>query len=148
MGPAIMVLSSLLNVVNYNPTAPTSKDRVKITVKAEKPADGKRVVLLTLEIAEGWHLLANPVGHPDLVPEQTRVSFTSSGKPVEAKIEYPVATRVIKDEVVGDYAIYEGTIKIRATVAQADDLEAILWVRAYNERGCILPSKVKLKLEP
>jgi hypothetical protein len=146
MSPAVMLLSLLLVVANLYPTA-TSKDKVKITVKADKATDGKRLVVLTLEIDRGWHLLANPVGHPDLTSEQTTVRFTSGGKPVEAKIDYPIATRVIKDEVVGDYAIYEGRISIKATVAQADDLEAILWVRAYNDRSFILPSRVKLKVD-
>jgi hypothetical protein len=143
-----MILFLTATCVVGQSTAPTtSKDKVKITMKAEKPAEGKRVVALTLEIAKGWHMLANPVSNDDLKGEETRVSFTSGGKPALATIEYPKATRVVRDPYLGDFGVYEGTITIKAAVAQADDLQAAVWVRTLNGRVCILPSKVQLKVE-
>src|SRR5947208_9864081 len=40
----------------------SSEENVKITAKIDKD-----VVTLTVEIAKGWHLYANPVGNPDLL---------------------------------------------------------------------------------
>src|SRR5436309_704727 len=129
MMPSIIVLSSLLGTSLHYPAPRTSKDHVNITIKADEPIDGKRVVHLTLDIAKGWYMMANPVGNAEMTSEQTSVRFSSRGKPVSAKVDYPAATRVVKNDVVGDFAIYEGTITIKATVTQTEDLEAILWMR-------------------
>src|SRR5712692_7304219 len=86
-----------------------SEDNVKITIKADKPVDGKQLVSLTLEIAKGWHAYANPVGQADLAGVQTVVTFTSAGKAVPAKVEYP-AGKLVKDNIIGDYKVYEDTI--------------------------------------
>ena len=121
----------------------TSEDNVKITVKADK-----QVVMLTLEVAKGWHLYANPVGNPDLLSSQTVVTFTDGGKPVEAKIKYPEG-KLTMDKVIGDFKIYEGTITITATLPSppSGQLEAVVAVSTCNETTCLLPAKVKLKIK-
>jgi hypothetical protein len=125
-----------------------SEDNVKITVKADKPADGKQVVTLTLEIAKDWHAYANPVLLPDLAAAQTVVTFTAGGKPLAAKVEYP-AGRLIRDAVVGDYRVYEGVITIKSTVERTDDrpIEAAVFFQTMSDHGCPTPSKVRLKIE-
>ncbi len=121
----------------------TSEDNVKITAKADK-----QVVTLTLEVAKGWHLYANPVGNPDMLSSQTVVTLNDGGKPVEAKIKYPDG-KVVKDKVVGDYNVYEGTVTITATLAAAPagQLEAVVAVQTCTDTMCLLPSKVKLKVK-
>jgi DsbC/DsbD-like thiol-disulfide interchange protein len=128
--------------------APKSEDKVKFTVKAAKPESGKQVVTLTLAIEKGWHAYANPVGNADLDPTKTVVTFTSGGKPVPAKIEYPEG-KLHKDTVVGDYKIYEGTITIKATIDHTgtDPVEATVAIQVCDEGSCLAPSKVKLKVE-
>jgi DsbC/DsbD-like thiol-disulfide interchange protein len=128
--------------------AKKSEDNVKITVKAEKPADGKQVVTVTLEVAKGWHVYANPVGNPDLVSSQTAVTFNSGGKPVPAKVVYPEGA-LVKDKVVGDYKVYEGTVTLKATIDRPTDgpVEAEVAFQCCDENRCLLPSKVKVKVE-
>src|SRR5262245_66487502 len=75
-----------------------SSDVVKATARAEKPdADGKQVVVVTIEIEKPYHLYANPVGQADLASNQTVLSFTT--KVDDSKIEYPEG-QVVKDKVV------------------------------------------------
>jgi DsbC/DsbD-like thiol-disulfide interchange protein len=128
--------------------AKKSEDNVKITVKADQPADGKQVVTLSLEIAKGWHLYANPVGNPDLTSSQTTVTFTSGGKAVPAKVQYPEG-KLKKEPAIGDYKIYEGTISIKATIDRngAGPAEAEIGFQCCDENRCLLPSKVKVKVD-
>ncbi len=121
----------------------SSQDNVKFTVKADK-----QVVTLTLEIAKGWHAYANPVGNADLLTAQTVVTFIDGdGKPVAARIEYPDPI-VVKDNIVGDYNIYEGTVTIKATLATpiAGPLEAVVGFQTVTSTHVVLPSRVKLKV--
>jgi len=121
----------------------SSEENVKITAKVDKD-----VVTLTVEVAKGWHLYANPVGNPDLASSQTVVTFMDGGKAVAAKVVYPEG-KVTKDPVVGDYRIYEGTITIKATLPSvpAGPLEATVAVQTCTETMCLLPAKVKVKVK-
>jgi hypothetical protein len=147
----VALLACVVGLTGWNTVgaAPKkSEENVKFTVKAAKPEGGKQVVTLTMEIAKGWHLYANPVGNPDLATSQTVVRFTSGGKPVAAKIEYPEG-KVEKDATVGDYKIWEGTVTIKAVldVSGAGAVEASVAIQTCNESSCLPPSMVKLKIE-
>jgi hypothetical protein len=133
--------------------APESKDAVKITATADKPdADGKQIVTITIDIQKPWHLYANPVKNEDMVNSQTVVKFNANNKAVgDAQIKYPAGTEK-KDATVGNYMIYEGKIEITATVRRAKDdpslLEAAVTLSACDETKCLMPSTVKVKVEP
>ncbi len=102
---------------------------------------------MTLEIAKGWHAYANPVGNPDLVSSQTLVAFSAGGKPVPAKVVYPDGV-LIKDNVVGNYKVFEGTITITATIDRpSGPVEAAVTIQTCTETMCLLQSTVKLKVE-
>ncbi len=128
--------------------APTSEDNVKFTVKADKPVNGKQVVTLTMEVANGWHAYANPVGPEAFASIQTTVTFTSGGKPVAAKIVYPEG-KLVKDKDVGDYKTYEGTVTIKATIDRPPTgaVEASVLVQTCTETKCLPTAKIKLKVE-
>src|SRR5262249_49356202 len=99
--------------------AKRSDAMVKASAKADKPgADGKQVVIVTLDIAKGWHTYANPPGLEDLASVQTTVAVGANGKPLEAKVEYPEGKEV-KDKVLGNYKVYEDKVTIKATVSRA-----------------------------
>ncbi len=123
---------------------------VKVTASADKAdADGKQVVVVTLTIDKDWHAYANPVILEDLASVQTTVKITSQGKPAEAKIEYPKG-KLVKDPVVGDYAIYEGKVEIKAAVRRAKGetgpLEVSVLFQACNDtkKLCLMAATVKL----
>ncbi len=95
---------------------------VKIEAKGNKIADdGTQVVTFTLTVDKGWHLYANPVGNPDLLDNQVTVALSSKTKLQDVKVAYPAGT-VVKDDTVGDYRIYAGTVKITATVQRQGGL--------------------------
>src|SRR5438552_2167658 len=75
-----------------------SDSEVKISAVATKPdAAGKQVITVTLAHSEGWHTYANPVGNDDFDSNKTVVTVLANGKPIDAKIEYPVG-KVTKDK--------------------------------------------------
>jgi hypothetical protein len=128
-----------------------SKDAVKVTATADKPDDaGKQSVTITLDIDPKWHLYANPVKNEDMVSAQTVVKLAASAKLDDVKITYPPGKQ--KKDSAGTYDIYEGKIDIKATVRRAKDdnspLDVSIQVSACDEVKCLLPSTIKIKVEP
>lgn len=131
----------------------TSEAVVKVTAKADKPDDaGKQVVTITLTMDRDWHTYANPVGLEDLEGAQTVVEITSKNKPERVKLAYPKG-KLHKDEVVGDYSVYEGKVEIKATVQRAKGdsgpLEVKVKFQACSDvaKTCLVPATVKLSVE-
>ena len=54
-----------------------------------KAEDGKRKVVVTLTIADSWHIYANPVGNENLIESQTDVILFVDGKTAKTKVNYP-----------------------------------------------------------
>ena len=108
------------------------------------------MVTLTLAIESGWHLYANPVGNEDFADNQTVVAAVPKSKHEVLKVEYP-AGKPVKDKTVGDYKVYEDTISIKAEVRRAKDstdpLELNVKVQACNDKTCLLPATVKVKVD-
>lgn len=124
----------------------SSADVVKIDAKADKPdADGKQNVTISIAIDNKWHLYANPVGNDMLKSAQT--TLKAGGKTEIVKVDYP-AGKTIKDEVVGDYKTYEGTIVIKAVVRRGagGPLDLSVRLQACDEKSCHLPATIKLEL--
>ena len=125
-----------------------SDSKVKASVTASKlGADGKQTVTITLDVAKGWHLYANPVNHNNefLDGNQTTVKIASKEK-VNFKVMYPVGkTKIDKKE---KYDVYEGTVKIEATVMRArgdtGPLQINIEVSACDDKVCLQPGVVKL----
>jgi DsbC/DsbD-like thiol-disulfide interchange protein len=128
-----------------------SKDAVKITATADKPdANGAQNVVVTLDIEPKWHLYANPVKNDDMVSAQTVVKLSAGDKLSDVKITYPPGKQ--RKDSVGTYDIYEGKIEIKATVRRekgdSSPLDVTVQVSACDETKCLLPSTVKIKVEP
>lgn len=127
-----------------------SEDLVKITAKADKPdADGNQIVTLKLQVEKSWHLYANPVGQEDLLSSQTTVNSAGKGKAEVLKVEYPPG-KEIKDPTIGNYKVYEDTVTIKAHVRRAKGdtgpLELKVKFQACNDKSCLLPSTVTVKV--
>ncbi|VTT96385.1 thioredoxin domain-containing protein : Thioredoxin domain protein OS=Singulisphaera acidiphila (strain ATCC BAA-1392 / DSM 18658 / VKM B-2454 / MOB10) GN=Sinac_5043 PE=4 SV=1: Thioredox_DsbH: DsbC [Gemmataceae bacterium] len=123
-----------------------SADVVTAKLTAGEPADGTRTVTLTLTVADGWHVYANPVGSDDLLESQTRVSVFVDGIEAKADVAYPKG-KAITDTANAKYGVYEGTVTITATVPAGKDaaIEARVKVIACKEGTCLLPSTLKVK---
>ena len=132
--------------------ATRSDSKVKITTKVEPEqpgADGKQVVTITLQIDEGWHLYANPVGSEDYVSSQTTLTVDAKVKPKDVKVEYP-AGKEIEDKILGKYKVYDDKATIKATVTRgagdSGPLELTLKFQACTDKQCLLPVTKKLKV--
>jgi hypothetical protein len=124
---------------------------VKASAEATRPdADGKQTVTLKLTVERPWHLYANPVGLDDLADAQTTVTVTNKNKPEVLKTAYP-AGKVVKDEVVGNYKVYEDTVTIKLELRRAKGdtgpVELAVKLQACNDRTCLLPATLKVTAE-
>ncbi|MFO0823865.1 MAG: hypothetical protein U0792_12260 [Gemmataceae bacterium] len=88
-----------------NPKEIQRRRQPKITVG--EPADGKRTVKVTLAVAEGWHIYANPVGGDDLLDSQTQLTVFVDGKEAMTEVVYPKG-KSITDAAGAKYSVYGG----------------------------------------
>jgi hypothetical protein len=131
-----------------------SDTKVKSTAIALYPhTDGKQVVIITLEIEEGWYIYANPVGPKNFADNQTVVTFTAKEK-VTASVNYPegvVKTAVDENKQAVRYRVYEGKVKLLARVQRAggdkSPLQVSVAVNACNKNTCLFPATIKLTIQ-
>lgn len=130
---------------------PTNSDSVvKATATAEKPgADGKQIVKIKLAIDKGWHIYANPVGNEDHESAETVVRLVAPTT-AKAKLEYPKG-KLVKDKLVGDYSVYQSEAIVNAIVqwpkdAKPSPLEFSIKLQACNDKTCLLPSTIRVKV--
>ncbi|MBX7102974.1 MAG: protein-disulfide reductase DsbD N-terminal domain-containing protein [Gemmataceae bacterium] len=126
----------------------TTETVVKVSAKAEKPsADGTQTVVFTVRIDNAYHLYANPVKNPDLDAAQTKLTVTGAEL---VKVEYPPG-KLIVDKIVGDYAVYEGEIKITARVRKkvgaTGPVESTIKCQACSEKACLPIGNIKTRIE-
>ena len=120
---------------------------VKLAATAAEPdAEGRQKVTVTLTIDKPWHIYANPVGSKSLEGAETTIKVLVDGKEVPANVDYPKG-KSVKDQVVGDYLVYEGEVTITAQVTRpkgaAGALEVAARVQACTERECLLGATLK-----
>lgn len=149
---AAIMLVSLAYPGTATGQALKSDSVVKVSAKAEpeKPgADLKQEVTVTLDIARGWHVYANPVGLDDLNTSQTVVKVASKHEFEKADISYPKGQEV-NDPVLGKYRVLDGKVTISAKVKRAagdsSPLEVSVKFQACNDRQCLVPATKKLTI--
>src|SRR5262245_37556151 len=130
--------------------AQKSDSVVKVAAKLSKSdTEGDQTVTITVDVDKPYHLYANPVGNPALKAAQTTVRF-STKLAEEPKIEYPEG-KLVKDDTVGNYKTYEGTLKITAKVRRvkgdSSPLNLSIKLQACDKNSCLLPATVKLTAE-
>ncbi|MBI2805764.1 MAG: hypothetical protein HYX68_12360 [Planctomycetes bacterium] len=124
-----------------------SDSKVKATATTTK-IDAKltQTVTITLKIDKGWHLYANPVNHEFLEGAATTVKIAGKNKNTTASVKYPPGKKIVDKKET--YNIYEGVVKINATVVRAPGdvgpLEITIGVQACDKGVCLSPAKVKL----
>ncbi len=125
-----------------------SDSKVKATATAGKiSADGKQTVTITLDVAKGWHLYANPVNHNNdfLNGNKTIVKIAAKEK-VQFNVKYPVGKTKVDDKE--KYDVYAGVVKIQADVVRmmgdSSPLEISIVVSACDDKVCLDKGTVKL----
>ena len=126
-----------------------SVDQVKGKATATKPDDkGRQTVTITLDIAKGWHIYANPVGNELLEPGQTKVKIVSKVKLKDVDVAYPKGKLVVDGKE--KYSIYEDRITIQAAIARAPGdtgpLEISIAVQACTDKTCLQPGTLKFSV--
>jgi uncharacterized protein YyaL (SSP411 family) len=125
-----------------NPKESADVVKGEIAVTGE---DGKRKVVVTLLVADGWHIYANPVESESLAESQTVATLLVDGKAVKADLAYPKG-RQYTDAAGEKYNVYLGTVRITGiTRAPVDSkLEARIQVTACKDGKCLLPSTIRI----
>jgi DsbC/DsbD-like thiol-disulfide interchange protein len=144
----VLGLAPVLGQAELEAQGKKSDSVVKIGASVTKPdKEGKQTVTLTLDIDNGWHTYANPVGNKEMTQDQTTVTLNTKGK---VDVKYPEGT-VVKDKIFGEYKVYEGKVKITATVQRPNDetgpLEVTVKFTSCTDKMCLLPATVKIKPE-
>jgi uncharacterized protein len=129
-----------------------SNDMVMVVATAGQIENDTQKVTFTVDVEKGWHIYANPVGHDDLADNKTVVEISGGATKLKSvKITYPPGT-LVKDDVVGNYMIYQGKITITAEVVRAkgdtEPLSAKIKVQACSEGKdgvCLQPGTVEVK---
>ncbi len=119
-----------------------SADVVAAAVKlGDKTKTGEQPFTLTLTVAPGWHIYANPVGDDALLESQTAVSLTKG----DARVSYPKG-EVITDSSGSKYAVYSGTVVLTGKAQPGDEtIEFRVKVVACKENACLRQSVLKVK---
>jgi uncharacterized protein len=147
----LVVLAGLFTESPVQAQKDNSANVVKATATADNPdADGKQTVTITLAITKPWHLYANPVDNKDLTETQTVINVSAATKPSKVDIAYP-AGKLKKDDIAGDYKIYEDTVTFKATVVRAkgdtSPLTVEVKVQACDDNRCLLPGTIKVPVK-
>jgi len=101
-------------------------------------------VRIRLDVAEGWHVNANPASAEFLIATTADVR---SALPIEVeRIEYPAPKRLRASYAEAPIDVYEGEVEIVATCRLADELEdgvaegtirALVAFQACDEQSCL-----------
>ncbi len=126
-------------------------DNVKVEARLEVTASEVDAfdATISIHIADGWHINANPASLPGLIP--TAVTFNAD---VPVKIDgpaYPPGETVRFSFVDDPLQVYQGGITLTARIylgaeAVTDDamLYATLYYQACNDAVCLAPGEVAL----
>jgi hypothetical protein len=139
MGTVLLAVSL---VTILEPEVAAREFPVKMEVVADKIVEGTQRIHVKLTIKKPYFTFANPAADQDIfIPTIMTVSRK------DAKISYPPG-ELVKDETVGDYRIYRGTVMLEAVVKrEAGDREPVgisVRLRPMDDRGCFwLERKLK-----
>ena len=129
-------------------------DSPKVEALLEATAWGEDAfdATVSIRIADGWHINANPASMPGLVP--TAVTFNADVPIKVDTITYPEGESVRFSFAGGTLAVYRGEIRLRArivveTVPVPVDtrLYATLYYQACNDAVCLEPDEIALSAE-
>lgn len=121
---------------------------VKVThVVSKADSAGKQKVTFTLDIKEGWHLYANPVGDEEYAPNATQIK----AKGATIKVTYPPGKVKTDNEggKVRSFNVYKGKVQIVAEITRSADTPAELTLQynACDSMRCLPTTRAKFKVE-
>ena len=136
---------------NASSALPQSADYVKVGASPRSANGALSGIDVTLDIARGWHVNANPASMEFLIP--TTLKVVQGKQPVEAVVNYPRG-RLLKEGFDKPIAVYSDDTILSVTLHAPgaghgpDNLQAIVNVQACNDMGrCLIPSKISSVVE-
>lgn len=123
------------------PAQDTMETKAYVTVSSSdlKHKDGQFTVMVVLDIAEGWHINANPASLDFLIPTSVDVR-EGSGK-AKVKLSYPDAKAMTS--LLGDINVYEGKMNIPVEVTfsnKPENIRLLVHAQACKDTTCLAPS--------
>jgi len=116
-----------------------TKAHVQVSAQEAKREGNGFIVTAVLDIAEGWHINANPASLDFLIP--TSVDVRDDAGKAEARPAYPEGLAMTTP--MGDIKVYEGKTRIPVRVTSADhaeNLRLLVRAQACRETTCLAPS--------
>jgi uncharacterized protein YyaL (SSP411 family) len=109
-------------------------------------------VKLTVTIADGWHLYANPIDTENLKP--TTVVLGREAPATLLRVDYPKGERKRLAGSTGELAVYESEIVITARVRLSAEakgpsmsLPFVIRYQACNDRACLAPATLEIPVQ-
>jgi hypothetical protein len=120
-----------------------SADVVEVKLERFTIADGLESFFVSLKVAEGWHVYANPAGAKALADSATTVEFLIDGKRAATNdIYYPEG--VVRKGAAGDeYRAYEGSVSFTGWLVWDDTKGA----KAISVRARVVAADGKTRLK-
>lgn len=125
-----------------------TKAYVKVSASEPQREGNSLTVTAVLDIAQGWHVNANPASFDFLI--STSVDVREDSGKAEAKPAYPEAQAMTTP--LGDIKVYEGKVSIPVKVTlpgSTENLRLLVRAQACKDAACLAPSDwivpVKLK---
>jgi hypothetical protein len=116
------------------------------------PAGGKCRVLVQLQIADGWHVHANPPGDAE-IDIATEVEIDSKLELELKNLRYPAGKKTDRGPDEKPQLLYTGKVSVfgeievpAATAGRRDDVVLLVNYQACNDKKCLPPKKLKLTL--
>jgi len=149
IGVLIFGLVGLLAAEPVGSTAKRSDSVVRVNGAIVRQDRGKTEMEIRLVIDPGWHIYANSVGK-EFPGVATTVQLESQPAPADVRVVYP-AGQLVRDALVGDHAIYEGSVRVGLTATWPQGIrpgsyDLVVRLQACSKQKCLLPATVKIHL--
>ncbi len=116
------------------------------------PAGKTCKVLVQLQIAEGWHIQANPAGDPDIDIATELDLISKLGIELKNPV-YPAGKKVERGADEKPQLLYVGKVNLigqlevpAAAAGRREDLVVTVAFQACNDAQCLRPNKLKLTI--
>jgi hypothetical protein len=101
-----------------------SADVVEVKLQRGSLADGLETYFVSLKVAKGWQVYANPAGAKAVAGSATVIEFLIDGKRTAAiDIYYPKGV-ARKDAAGNEYRVYQGTVSFTGWLVYDDTKDA------------------------
>jgi hypothetical protein len=127
-----------------NETPPDNADTTADVVGVRAERSSARTLRVTLDIADGWHVNANPASMDFLIP--TTIQALVAGEPLPLSVTYPPG-RKIETSLDETWAVYDDGMQLFATVADGlppAPITVTARVQACHDQGrCLTPDTLR-----